>query len=128
MLIAAGSLPRLAFGVTVSILLALAVFSCGGPSFAQNAVSPLSVAKSTPNLAVTATATAEYKFTDGALRYIYLKNDCTKTLWFDLNGLDLYTLRLASSQSFEGYFRVNSIKVSPDNTGTACTFTAIGGR
>ena len=126
---AAGSLPRLAYGMAVSVLLALLVFACGGgPAYAQNAVSPLNTAKTTPNLAVTASATAEYDIPGGPVRFIYLKNDCNKALWFSLSGLEIYSLKLATAETFQGYFRVNTIKVSPDNTGTACTFTAIGGR
>lgn len=119
-------LPRIAWLVVLSALLPLAM--CDTPALAQNAVSPLSVVRSTPNLAVTATTTAAYDFPGGPLRYIYIKNDCVKALWFDLNGAERYTLKLASAEKFEGYFRVNSIRVSPDNTGTACTFTAVGGR
>lgn len=120
--------PRAMWSLMLLFSALLILSTCDTPAMAQNAVSPLNVARSTPNLAVTASATAEYEFPGGPLRYIYLKNDCGKTLWFDLGGLDRYALRLASAQTFEGYFRVNSIKVSPDNTGTACTFTAIGGR
>ncbi|MEK9751622.1 MAG: hypothetical protein VW338_00200 [Rhodospirillaceae bacterium] len=110
----------------LSALLPLAM--CDTPALAQNAVSPLNVARTTPDLAVTASASAAYAIPGGTVRWIYLKNDCAKPLWFDLEGRDLYPLKLLQNQAFEGYFRVNSIKVSPDNTGTACTFTAVGGR
>lgn len=88
----------------------------------------LNMALSSADLAVTATATAMYRIPGGAVRWIFIKNDCAKPLYFNFGNLDVYPIKLLQNQSFSGNFRVNSIGVSPDNTGTACTFTAVGGR
>ena len=88
----------------------------------------------TPDLAVTASATADFslkprQFTD----WIYIKNDCAKDLWFDFRGAREgvgrdYPLKLSQNQTFQAFIKLNSLGVSPDNTGTACTFTFIPAR
>lgn len=121
-------LPRLPLRVPV-VLALLAIALSPIPAKAQGASEyVMQMMRSTPDLAVTATATANFTLPGGAIRWIFLKNDCAKPLYFDLDGLDRYPLKLLQNQSFSGNFRVNSVRVSPDNTGTACTFTAIGGR
>lgn len=88
----------------------------------------MNMALSSADLAVTATTTANFRIPGGQVRWIWIKNDCAKPLYFNFGNLDLYPIKLLQNQSFAGNFRVNSIGVSPDNTGTACTFTAVGGR
>lgn len=104
------------------LLLPSAVKAQGGAEYLMN------MALSSADLAVTATATANFRIPGGTVRWIFIKNDCAKPLYFNLGNLDLYPIKLLQNQSFSGNFRVNSIGVSPDNTGTACTFTAVGGR
>lgn len=114
-------------------VLAIAAFSLGSlasvPLSAQSfSEALLNVAVTTPDMPVTATVTVNYRIPGGTVRFILIKNDCAKSLYFDLNGSGVYSVRLLQNQSFAGNFRVNTIGVSPDNTGTACTFTAVGAR
>lgn len=90
---------------------------------------------STPDISVTASATAVFRWDrvpGTTVDYVYIKNDCSATLWFDLRGgtdaaARRYPIRLGQNQTFEGPFVVHAIGVSPANSGTACTFTLQGG-
>lgn len=111
--------------LVLALLAALGLFSLPREASAQTYT--MTIVRSTADLTVTASATREYIFRE-PLKMIYLKNDCAKPLWFDLNGLENYNLKLLQNQDFQAFVFLKSITVSPDNTGTACTFTAVGGK
>jgi len=112
------------------LLILVSALAISGPVRAQSFI-PV---PSTPDLAVTATATADFAWTGvsgGKVDWIYLKNDCAKPIWFGFRGerdglARQYPLKLLQNQTFSGPLAVYSVGASPDNTGTACTFSMMG--
>lgn len=112
------------FAVLVAVFLSF-------PAMAQQG---LFAVPSTPSIAVTATATADFVWTNvtgGYVDWVYIKNDCSAALWFDFRSkrdavARQYPLKLAQNQEFQAYMRVYTLGVSPANSGTACTFTLLG--
>ena len=90
---------------------------------------------STPDIAVTGSATTHVGVPGGPANYVFVKNDCASTLYFDLNppagGLgdgNSYPLRLGQNQSFSAEIGVHTLGVSPAAGASACTFTVQFGR
>lgn len=90
---------------------------------------------STPDIAVTGTGTTHVAVPGGPANYVYVKNDCASTLYFDLNppagGLgdaNSYPLRLAQNQSFSADIGVHTLGVSAGAGASSCTFTVQFGR
>lgn len=90
---------------------------------------------STPDISVTASATAEVVWTGtrGYVDWVYIKNDCPDgALYFDLRGVRdaaarHYPLRLSPAEAFSANMRVGNIVVSPDTANAnTCTFTLMG--
>lgn len=93
---------------------------------------------STPDISIAASTSAEIwfpKVTGGRVNWIYIKNDCATTLYFDLRGDRLsqvetgtdFPLRLEATESFTGTLQVYAVGVSNDGA-AACTFTLQGAR
>jgi len=92
----------------------------------------LQTAPSTPDISVSATATADFKFHGRSfVDWLTIKNDCSTTLYFNINpttkaSLD-YPLRLGAGESFTTPTDVRIATVSVSNDGSAaCTFTLQG--
>lgn len=108
-----------------------AILVTAAPAMAQQGLYPV---PSTPSIAVTATATADFVWTNvvgGYVDWVYVKNDCSAALWFDFRSrrdatARQYPLKLAQNQEFQAYLRVYSVGVSPANTATTCAFTLMG--
>lgn len=89
---------------------------------------------STRDISVTASATADFPVPGGRANWIWIKNDCSDDLYFDLHGTDRvadafeYPLRLKQAEAIELEMRVAAIGVSPAAGAGACTFTVIFGR
>tara|TARA_Y100000310_G_scaffold87396_3_gene84221 strand:- start:3016 stop:3402 length:387 start_codon:yes stop_codon:yes gene_type:complete len=115
------------------------LFALSAPLSAQQNSRPILIpVKSTPDQTVSATATTEVIFKT-RVEYIAIKNECASDLYFDLGGYDFsesnpttpnaYSVRLASSEAFSGYWRVLTLGVSPASGNTAaCTFSVVVGR
>jgi len=109
---------------------ALAALSVGSAGAQQTFNELYTSIPTTPDIAVTASATTEVFVPGGVATWVAVKNDCSRTLYFDLRGAPntvtgrAYGLRLGSLESYSGPFRVHSIGVSPaSGDTTACTFT-----
>ena len=94
----------------------------------------LQTVPSTPDIAVTATATMEVTFNhiQGPARFVAIKNDCSDTLYFDLRrapdgNTNNYPLRLGSGESFNIHMNIYTVGASPAAGNSACTFTLILG-
>lgn len=88
---------------------------------------------STPDIAVTGTATATYPVQGGPASWVFIQNDCSDDLYFDLSpkvvaDANSYPLRLAQDQQFSGAFHLGAVGVSPASGNSACTFTVQFGR
>lgn len=91
----------------------------------------------TPDLAVTASATAGYAFSGGPIRWISIKNDCASTIYFDLRGNYVgtkptasYGMRLNSGETFTMPVQLYTLGVSPASGSppAACTFSVQAGK
>jgi hypothetical protein len=87
---------------------------------------------STPNISISGSSSTNVTWDGGPVDYIYIKNDCSSTLYFDLrlpSQTGSFPLRLAQNQSFEAPFKVKQLGVSTSaGNGTTCTFTLMIGR
>ena len=88
---------------------------------------------STPDLAVTGTATSSYPVQGGAANWVFIQNDCSDDLYFDLSpkvvaDANSYPLRLPQDGQFSGSFHIGAVGVSPAAGNSACTFTVQFGR
>ena len=88
-------------------------------------------AKSTPDISVSATSTADFSFSRPSVDWIAIKNDCSDTLYFGLappnntrTSLD-YPIRLEPGETYSAEAYVRSVGASNDNA-VACTFTLQG--
>jgi hypothetical protein len=107
-------------------LLALAFLFIAGPALAQTAT-PLFPMASTPNIALSGSASVSVTVPAGPARFVYIKNDCSTDLFFDLRGrrdasANIFPLRLKTNQEFSANMQVFTVAASNPN-GTACTFT-----
>ena len=118
----------------IAAALLLAAILIANTAWSQNAPPLYSALPSTPDISVSATATADYRISNlnAPARWIYLKNDCDiGRLHFDLRGArdgnsNNYSIALSPGESFSGAFKVYSVGVSPDSTAIGtCTFTLI---
>lgn len=118
-------------------LLSASLLWVAAPAFAQTppGLVPLSA---TPDIAVTGSATADIALAT-PINYIYLKNDCSTALYFDLAGRhhggqgigtpEHYNLRLGANEEFYGAVRsLVTLAASPASAGGSCTFTLVGYR
>lgn len=93
----------------------------------------------TPNLAVSALATAQFLFdtvSGSKVEWVWIKNDCVSSMNFDLRYLPSnattdstgrnFPILLHASQEFSGPFVVHSVAVS-NNENVACTFSLQAG-
>ena len=102
-----------------------------GVFLAGPALAVMQAVPSTPDIAVTASATADFPIQGGRVTWLYLKNDCSDVLYFDLRGArdaNPYPLRLGSAEMFTAEIGVYSVGVSPSAGAGACTFTVIFAR
>ena len=122
------------------------IFGLTSPVKAEPSRGDFLAMRSTPDISIAATATAEVLFFGPPAFRIYLKNDCADDLYFDLRSIregnsNLYPLRLsgrktggpagaaspeAETFTFEG--RVHSLGVSHGVNATSsdtCTYTLI---
>ncbi len=133
------------FVVSVVTLVAWLMVGLGSPAKAEPARGDFRAMRSTPDISIAATATAEVLFFGPPASYIQIRNDCADDLYFDLNpptgGVTpqaIYPLRLSGrgltvsgaasldteTFTFEG--RVYSLGVSHGSASTAsCTYTLI---
>lgn len=90
--------------------------------------------KTTPDISVSGSTSANVAWDGGPVDYVYIKNDCSTAMYFSLRDKAgaagaTFPIRLAQNQTFEGPFRVNQVAVSPGATaGSTCTFTLMIGR
>lgn len=86
---------------------------------------------STPDISVSATASADIVPGTGPWDWVYLKNDCSTDLYFNLNPRSKsatdYPLRLKAGEVFSGFFRLFTLGVSNDGA-AGCTFTLQGAK
>lgn len=118
----------------------LALALCFGvkPVYAQTAYNPLyQSVPVTPDLAVTASATADYAFSGGPIRWISIVNDCASALYFDLRGgkytgtkpTTSFALRLSPGMAYTMPVQMYSLGVSPaSGNASTCTFTVQAGK
>jgi ABC-type Fe3+-hydroxamate transport system substrate-binding protein len=112
----------------LSALAVLTLAACGSlPAFAQTAT-PLFPLPSTPNIAIGNTATLAVVVPQGPARYVFVRNDCTQDLIFDLRGArdaaaNLFPLRLKTNQEFATNMQVMVVAASAGNAASSCTFT-----
>lgn len=87
---------------------------------------------STPDIPVTAGATSVWNVPGGRASFVWIKNDCTGDLYFDLNpkanGDVSHPIRLKTGEEFRGSFNIGAVGVTPGTFTGACTFTVQFGR
>ena len=119
------------------LLLAAGLLALCGEANAQVATNPFwTSVPMTPDLSVTASATADFPIPNAPLRWITIKNDCSSPLYFDLRGgrfvgkpATSFGMKLNAGESFTMATQVYSLGASPANANSAtCTFTMQGGK
>ncbi len=117
-----GRIFNLSFWVTVFV--ALFIY---GISLAHAEFEPMT---STPDILLGDSSTSDHVLSHRA-RWIYLKNDCTQDVYFDLRGrpqTSNYPLRLKSGESFTARMFLKTVGASPGAGASGCTITIIPAR
>ncbi len=112
-------------------LLLAAVF---GAAFSFAAASETYIpVPSTNDISIGAGASGDFVFpaVSGGVQWIFIKNDCSTDLYFDLRGGKAignasFSLRLKSTEFFEAPMQIYTVTASNDGA-AACTFTMQGG-
>ena len=117
----------------VAFLLAAVALAAGlflaSPSQAQTR--DFQAMRSTPDIAIAATATTEVLFFGSPARRLSIKNDCADDIYFDLRSIrdgnnNLYPVLLKQAETFTFTGVVHSLGVSHGSSSTAsCTYTLI---
>lgn len=121
--------------IELALIIVLGIFVLGMAGAKSQTFNELYIpVPSTPDISISNTATTDVSFDFPSVGWIYVRNDCSNDLYFDLMGAPTvssttsYPLRLKQNQSFSGPFKVYSLGVSPSSSASSCSFTLQLGR